>query len=551
MEHTIRFNKNLLIALTSIAWLVVLTACRRSDIPVSIAVDGQIITRYTQAVTVREVLAEADITLGDLDRVAPDLYRSLSPGAVVRVIRVAEKTETATIDIPFERRVVINEALPAGEQRLAQLGVTGQEEIKTEIIYEDGVEVSRKEISRNITRQPVEEIVVVGDQKDLPTVYFEGSIAYLSGGNAWLMKNNSAARRLLTVTSDLDGHVFSLSPDGQKLLYSRSVTDTIDAPLNELWLANTLIVGEAPVSLPVKGVLYAAWSPLLTDTRIAYSTAERVPSRPGWRANNDLWLWDTEKDISTAEQIVLPNTNGYYAWWGTNYAWSPDGRQFAFSAANRIGVVNVISQTVTTLLEFEPYQTHSEWVWVPQISWSPNSRFIAATVHGGPLQNEAPEMSEVFDLWLISADGQLKVPVREQVGMWSNPVWHAAGITFGRAANPLRSVSSRYKLTTIDWDASNPRTIFPLDDTTPGVTYPEIVRQGATTVFVYNNNLQLLDGAGMFLQPLTANGQSQKPVWVIPQSITATARPNRTRPLTVAQPAIVSATITATTALTP
>jgi len=540
----------LLIGLLALA-IAMLTACRRSDIPVSIAVDGQIITRYTQAATVREVLAEAGVSLGDLDRVEPDLYRSLSPGAVVRVIRVEEKIETTTIDIPFERRVVINEALPAGEQRLAQLGVTGQEEIQTKIVFEDGAEVSRKEISRRVTQQPVEEIVVVGDQKNLPTVYFEGNIAYLSGDNAWLMKNNSAARRLLTVTGDLDGHVFSMSPDGQKLIYTRRITDVIDAPLNELWLANTLIVGEKPISLPVEGVLYAEWSPILTDTRIAYSTAERVPGPPGWRAANDLWLWDTEKDISTAQQIVLPNTKGYYAWWGSNYKWSPNGQMFAFSAANRIGVVNVISQTVTTLLEFAPYETHSEWVWVPQISWSPNSRFIAAVVHGPPENNEAPEASEAFDLWLISADGTLQVPVWEQVGMWSNPVWHKDGITFGRAANPSRSVSSRYKLTTIDWDGSNPRTIFPPDDTTPGVTYPEMVWQVASMVFVYNNNLQLLDETGLFVQPLTANSQSQKPVWVIPRHVTATATITATRPVTIDQPALVSTTITATVALTP
>ncbi|RME41443.1 MAG: DUF348 domain-containing protein [Caldilineae bacterium] len=520
VKHPAAHRQRILLWLGILVGLALLAACQRGDIPVQVAVDGQVIHHRTSAPTVRDLLAELNITLGERDRVNPDLYRTVTPNMTVRIIRVTETTRTETVSIPFERRVVVNEALPVGEERLAQLGVNGEEEIVTRITFEDGVEVSRAEVSRTLVKEPVEEIVVVGGKGNLPPVPFEGLVAYLSGGNAWLMKGNSAARRPLTTEGDLDGRVFDLSPDGGRLLYTRLVTDALDAPLNEVWQVNTRIVGEAPVSLPLHGVLYAQWSPRVTESVIAYSTAERVPASPGWRARNDLWLWDTTTPPTAAEQIVPPNTRGLYPWWGTTFAWSPDGRKFAYANASQVGVIDVLSRTVTPLAEFAPYETGSEWVWVPAVAWSPDSRFIAAVLHGPPTGDERPEASEAFDLWLLSADGSLRARVWEQAGMWSNPVWHGEGIAFGRAVNPLRSVDSRYTLMTMDHDGSNPRRLFPPTPDQIGLQFPEVAWQpgGESAIFVHQNNLFLLTPGGAPPRPLTTDGQSRMPRWVIPPS---------------------------------
>ncbi|HEY85607.1 MAG TPA: DUF348 domain-containing protein [Chloroflexi bacterium] len=514
-----------LTVLLTLLMLSLLTGCRRSAIPAAVEVDGQSIQLNTNAATVRDLLKEAKVTLGDLDRVDPDLYKSITPGMTVRVIRVTEKTETDTLTIPFERKIVINEALPEGEQRLAQLGVNGEEEIITQITYENGLEVSRTQVSRAVTREAIDEILVVGGEGSLPPAHFDGSIAYLSGGNVWIMKETSEVRRPLTTGGDLDARVFSVSRDGNTLLYSRSVTNITGSPLNELWTVNTRIVGEDPISLPVKGVLYAEFSPIST-TLIAYSTARRVTSQPGWKANNDLWLWDTSAPQTEASAVISANTRGLYPWWGTSFKWSPDGKKFAFANASQVGVIDVISKTVTTLKEFAPYNTASEWVWVPTVSWSPDSNFIATVIHGAPIQDERPEASQIFDVWLLAADGSIQAKIRERAGMWSNPVWHAGGITFARAADALHSVKSWYKLITVDWDGSNPRLIFPLDNGV-GLEFPEMIwlpNEPTTSVLVHRNNLYLLKEEGNFLQQLTSDNQSHKPLWIIPSnSIIVTA----------------------------
>ena len=545
----------------ALLWLIVfLAGCgslSRAPVPVHIEIDSGTRHLETNAETVRQVLAEAGIVLGNLDRVNPDLNRSIRPDMTIRVIRVAEETESETISIPFERRIMVNEALPPGEQRLAQLGQNGQEEIVTKITYENGREVSRVQLSKTVVQEAVEEILVVGAEQESESISFEGVIAYLSGGNAWLMRGNNTTRRPVTTEGDLDGRVFDLNPDGSKLLYTRTVTDVIDAPLNELWMVETRIVGEAPISLPIQGIIYAEWSPVPTETIIAYSTAERVPSQPGWRANNDLWLWDTSKDIDQAEEIVPANTSGLYAWWGATYAWSPDGNSFAYANPGQVGVIDILSKTVTTLKEFAPYETNSDWAWAPTVSWSPDGRFIATVIHGEPLENEAPaESSPVFDVWLLSKDGQIKVKAWEQAGMWSNPVWHSRGVAFGRAINPLSSVDSRYKIANMDWDGSNATVLFPQSEA-PGVTLPETVWQPAgddlSFVFVNRNNLFYYRGVQSPPQPLTADDQSYRPQWVLPVNNTPILAGAGSFSPTIKPATVITSglTITATPPITP
>ncbi|GAB4538725.1 MAG: hypothetical protein Kow0063_26880 [Anaerolineae bacterium] len=499
--------------------LLALAGCQDQPRQLFIEVDHGRRAITTDAVTVRDALAAAGISLGPLDRVSPDLYVETEPGMVIVVTRVEERFETSRVVVPFERKTVVNEALPAGETRLIQLGVNGEDEVTYRITLENGVEVERTQVSRLPVSQPVDEIIAVGAQDRLEPAPIEGVVAYLSAGNAWLMRDVSTARRPLTSEGDLDGRVFELSPDGGWLLYSRRLEGDIETPINQLWMANTSIVGEKPISTSIQDVLYAEWSP--DGEQIAYSTAVRTPSAPGWRANNDLWLarpadmLASSQESISATRILSPSTEGVYSWWGTSFRWSPDGRQIAYARPDQIGVVDIISQSTRVLLDFAAYQTYSEWVWVPALSWSPDSRFLAVTIHGPPGSDQPPQDSPIFDLWFLAADGSLQARIAEQVGMWSSPAWGPEGVIYGQAVDPLRSVDSRYAVYLIDRDGSNPRQLFPSAGE-PGVEAPAQVAwspNGKKFIFVYNGNLYLADTAGSLPRQLTSNQQSSQPRW--------------------------------------
>ncbi|MBC7250656.1 MAG: G5 domain-containing protein, partial [Anaerolineae bacterium] len=127
---------------------------------VTVRVDGQRLVVNTEARTVREVLQEANITLGDLDRTEPDLYVEVEAGMTINVIRVEERFITERRVLPFTQRTVKSEGIPEGETRLIQLGENGEEEITYKITFENGVEVNRAEVRRTVLKEPVDEIMV-------------------------------------------------------------------------------------------------------------------------------------------------------------------------------------------------------------------------------------------------------------------------------------------------------------------------------------------------------------------------------------------------------
>ncbi len=516
-------------------FFIFLAACQPAPMArkINIQVDGKTRILSTTAPTVREALNEAKITLGSLDRVKPDLYATLESGMVIVVTRVEEKIKVERAIIPFEQQTVTNEALKPGESRLAQLGVSGELATSYRLTFENGVEVKRTEISRDVTSTPVPEILVVGPAGKLPTVSFRDTIAYLANGNAWLMRNTNSSRRPLTTDGKLDGRVFALSPDSRYLLYTRALSNELQLPLNELWLASTTIVGEKPISLNLTNILSAKWSTVISPPLIAYSTAEKTTSAPGWKAHNDLWLLNPLEKPAKPLAVIPPNSSGLYAWWGQTFVWSPDTTtpRLAYAQPDQVGVITLsasltkefgtqpISYTVTPLLKFPPYQTLSEWVWVPNVCWSPDGKFIATVGHGAPLSGESPEESQLFDLWLLGLDQKLTAKVASQVGMWANPIWGQQGIAFGEAVNSLQSSNSRYTIQWIDHDGSNKTQLFPFKAEL-GVKLPELAWsvEGKQIVFVYNGDLYLtrlptIQGGATPPQQLTNDSQARYPDW--------------------------------------
>jgi WD40 repeat protein len=293
--------------------------------------------------------------------------------------------------------------------------------------------------------------------------------------------------------------------------------------------------------MSIQGVLEAHWSPVATRPLIAFSTAQRSANPPGWQANNDLWLLtpptlpiEDEGVLIKPVQILPPNTQGLYPWWGTTFTWSPDGRKLAYARANQIGIIDLtgvlqdgeislaplsLDEQTMPLIDFTPLQTFSDWVWVPGPSWSPDGNFIAAAIHGPPLTSEPAEESQVFDLWLFDANGDFAVKVAEQVGMWANPAWGQAGIAFGQAVNPLQSVNSRYFIYVMDRDGSNKRQIFPFSEET-GVQLPELAwsPDGEELLFIYNGNVYKTRSDGGLPQQLSADAQASHPQWAIAHS---------------------------------
>ncbi len=497
-----------------------LAACVPESIrAVTLIADGETRTLSTEALTVRDFLVEAGVTLDEDDRVEPVEPTFIEPGMTIRVVRVEQRTETEQREIPFERRTVRDASIPAGETRLLEPGITGVEELAYLLTFEDGVEKERRLVRRVTLQDPRTEVILVGAQAELKPVPITGTVAYVANRNAWAMQTISPNQRRLTHAGDLDGRVFALSPDGSYLLYTRVPTDTDDGgSVNTLWMVETAAAAPEPMQLEIESVLWADWEPecrislVNVGCRIAYSTGSLAEGSPGWKAENDLWvgrLRARDGRLSSQRRIVDPSAGGSYGWWGTVYAWSPTGRALAYARADEVGVIQVYNRTQTPLARFSPYRTYAPWVWTPSVSWSPEGEFIVTTLHGPAPTGEEPEDSPVFDVYAIAAGDAFTASLVSEAGMWAMPTYAPEGgdISFGRARSPYVSQNSGYDLYLIDRDGSDRRRLFPPEDEI-GMEYPEVAwgPGGERLIVVYQGNLYMIRPADGALHQLTEEG---------------------------------------------
>ncbi len=513
--------------------VLLLAACAPTPKRVVLVVDGTRRVVDTFAVTVQDVLREQRITLNDDDRVEPPLLAEVERSATITVTRVVVQTETTLQPIPFVRELVHDESYPENQMHIVQLGSNGEVQITYTVTSENGQPPVRHETARRVVSEPKNEILAIGTRGSLPIIPLMGSVVYLASGNAWVMRNSSTDKRPLTTTGDLDGRVFSLSADGRYLLFSRAEAAS-SSTFNSLWLIDTLVLGDTPRALAAGDVLYGQ---LANDaSAIVYSTGEKTSGAPGWKAHNDLWLTPLPplagETGTQANPIKLnsrslwkPGIPAPYGWWGAQFALAPDGRAIAYAFPNEIGFSEIGTLGATgaarqPLSAFAPFRTPGDWVWAPQVAWSPDSRYVIAAVHA-PLDPPAVASDNpVFEVWALARDGTVRAPLAKQTGMWSAPVWSPpdangeSRIAYGVALSPSDSERSRYALYVMDRDGGNKVQIFP-STSENGLSVVQIAwaPSAGQLIAVRDNDLWLYDfGAGRWSQ-LTANGASALPRW--------------------------------------
>src|SRR5687768_8482139 len=416
--HRLIPNRNLLASLLAFA---LLTSCRSPQVTspdntVSIAVDGETRTVSIPAgSTVSQALQAAGIKVESLDKADPPLYTVINNGDEIKLTRVEEIFETEEQIIPFERQVVRNESLPEGETRLVQAGVNGLQELTYRRVVEDGEEISKAVVKSVILQEAVPEIVMIGAQSSFAPLPIPGKLAYLAGGNAWIIDTSTANRTALVTTGDLDGRIFELAPNGSFLIFTRKSTKPADQEINTLWAVRT--DGGQPINTGIVNVVhFADWIP--NTNSIAYSTVEPRSTAPGWQANNDLHRYS----ISTREKrrILDASSGGVYGWWGMTFAFSSDGR-LAYARPDGIGLVDLDGKYLKPLLDIIPLNTHSDWAWLPALAWGADGKTLYFVSHAPPPSLVSEEDSPFFDISAASFENNASVQIIQETGMFAYP----------------------------------------------------------------------------------------------------------------------------------
>ena len=471
--------------------------------------------------TVQQTIEAAGIELGSLDRVNPPAYTVVDEGSTIVITPVEEIFEVEQIIIPFERQTIRNEALTEGENRLLQPGKNGVQEITYRILIEGGEETSRAPVKNIILEEPTPEIVMIGTQTAHTPISIDGSLVYVSGGNAWLVEGNSGNRQPIVVTGDLDGRILQISPDEEWLLYSRAIIDE-EETINTLWVSSLSDPELDPIELGVSNVVhFAEWIPETPSFTVVYSTVELSPAAPGWQANNDLQsvTFTAGGRALRPSEIIESNAGGQYGWWGTDFAWGSDPAYLAYMRADSIGIVDLEGERLEELSTITPFQTLSDWAWVPGLAWGHDDQTIYYVDHGDPVGIESPQASPVFNLIGQSYRGGDGLMLVERTGLFAYPavspikdvstIEISYMVAFLQAITPLESQESNYRLVIMDRDGSNLRTLFPPPGE-PGLApiEPAWSPAGDRIAVMYRGDIWIVDVESGIGQSLTADGQS-------------------------------------------
>lgn len=525
--------------LLNVAKLFLLLACStlfaacgaRQDEPsieVVIHVDGSVRTRiYTDELTVDQLLSREGIELAQRDRLSHPLVSPLENGMIITIRRVAERQECERRSIGFKRQRMPKESLRPGEEQLGQAGAPGSEEACYRVILEDDIEVERQLLGAPaIVEAPRAEITYYGIAQTIAPVPIAGRLSYINHGEAWTIVGDVSAKRRLTTSLRLDSLVFDQSDAGARLLFTAETEAGSDF-FNTLWMLPTADQAD-PVRLTPTDVLVAEWRPHAGDV-VAYSTGLRDANTGDLRALNNLWLLRLDLESGRALSIdeALPESPGA---WGTGFVWSPNGANLAWTRANGFGVVDLVEGRLTTLLDYAAFDSGANWAWRSTLSWSDDSRLLAATLHGAPTGDEPATASPVFDVAVVAADGSFSAPVQTMAGMWAAPAFSPVAergefkeghIAWLAAREPETSLSSQYDLMIADRDGSNEHRLFPAEGAAGieradfGTNSPPFAwsPDARHIAIIYQNNLWLVDIESAVATQVTFDGASSYPVW--------------------------------------
>ncbi|MGG7144046.1 3D domain-containing protein [Clostridium nigeriense] len=141
----------------------------------------------------KEELKEQGIEYTDgVDEISPALDTEIEDNLQINLVKVEVKSELAKEAINFDVVLEEDSDLESGLEETRQEGAAGEKEVVYEVVYKNGVEVSKTVKSSKVVAEPVNKIVAQGTRRtfasrdgqllDYKSVLYCESTAYSGGG---------------------------------------------------------------------------------------------------------------------------------------------------------------------------------------------------------------------------------------------------------------------------------------------------------------------------------------------------------------------------------
>ena len=152
---------------------------------VTLTADGETSTLSTTESTVGDVLAANGIELGSRDAVEPAADTAVTAGLDIVVKRIKVETKTESRPVAFETVERKSSDLFTGEKKTDTKGVAGTMNVTTRYTWIDGELTGSKVLETEVTKAPVNEVVLVGTKArpSAPSTSSSSSSSAPSAGN--------------------------------------------------------------------------------------------------------------------------------------------------------------------------------------------------------------------------------------------------------------------------------------------------------------------------------------------------------------------------------
>ncbi len=116
----------------------------------------------TNQLTVREVLEEQQIPLGEWDRIEPAITSRALPDQTIAITRVTKEIIAQEQKVPFNEVKRKDYLLGQGEQKVIQEGREGRAVQRYEVVYENGKEASKTLVETKVIQTKQDRVVAIG-----------------------------------------------------------------------------------------------------------------------------------------------------------------------------------------------------------------------------------------------------------------------------------------------------------------------------------------------------------------------------------------------------
>ena len=164
-----------------------------------------------------------------------------------------------------------------------------------------------------------------GNKSETDPTWFQGKVAFLSGGQIWTMNADGTDRKQISKSSkDIEG--FKFSPDGSKVILLHSID------FNEVIKKNPEDLPKASGRL-VTDLMYRHWDHYVESIQHPFVTEVKME-------NGELRIENSEIDILAGEPYECPMEpfGGI-----EQLAWSPDSKTIAYTCRKKTGLAYSIS----------------------------------------------------------------------------------------------------------------------------------------------------------------------------------------------------------------